>query len=470
MSGESLLLPAQAPSPARAELRATLALALPLAAANLLQMLVYAIDVIFVARLGEQTLAASSLAISVFGLLMWGLSGLTAACAPLIAAELGRRKHAVREVRRSVRMALWLAVVAGLVGMGICALGGPLMLATGQDPAIVARAAPFLMVLSLAMIPMILSNVLRTFVSALGRPVFATAITLLAIFVNAGGNYAFVFGNLGAPQLGLLGSGLSTVLTALVTLAAYAWAIRRDRRLRRYHVFGRWWRPEWRRLREIVGIGTPIGLTILAEAGLFSGAAFLMGRIGSAELAGHTVALQIAALAFQIPFGIGQAATIRVGYHFGAGDRAGVRRAGAVAIWVTVGFMAIPAALMLFAPRFVLSLYVDPAAAANAAMVGFAVQYMGVAAAFQLFDGLQAVAAGSLRGLQDTRVPMVIALAGYWLIGISTSLWLGFRTPLEGVGVWIGLAVGLVVVAGGLLWRWHARDRLGLLSPLKVAS
>ena len=470
MSGESTLLATQAPSPARAELRATLALAAPLALANLLQMLVYAIDVIFVARLGETALAASSLSISLFGLMMWCFSGLTAACSPLIAAELGRRAHAVREVRRSVRMALWLAVLCGLAGMAVCLGGEAFMLATGQDPAIAALAGDFLAVLMFAMIPMILSNVLRTFVSALGRPVFATVITALAIGVNALGNYALVFGNFGAPALGLEGSALSSVLTAIITLAAYVVAIQRDRRLRRYRIFGRWWRPEWSRLRQIMAIGTPIMLTILAEAGLFSGAAFLVGRIGAAELAGHTVALQIAALAFQIPFGIGQAATIRVGYHFGAGDRDGIRRAGTVAIWVTVGFMAIPAALMLFAPRFVLSMYVDPAAAANAAMVGFAVQYMVIAAAFQLFDGLQAVAAGALRGLQDTRVPMVIALSGYWLLGIVTSLWLGFRTPLEGVGVWIGLAVGLVAVAGGMLWRWHWRERLGLLSPLQTSS
>jgi len=470
MSGESTLLATQAPSPARAELRATLALAAPLALANLLQMLVYAIDVIFVARLGETALAASSLSISLFGLMMWCFSGLTAACSPLIAAELGRRAHAVREVRRSVRMALWLAVLCGLAGMAVCLGGEAFMLATGQDPAIAALAGDFLAVLMFAMIPMILSNVLRTFVSALGRPVFATVITALAIGVNALGNYALVFGNFGAPALGLEGSAISSVLTAIITLAAYVVAIQRDRRLRRYRIFGRWWRPEWSRLRQIMAIGTPIMLTILAEAGLFSGAAFLVGRIGAAELAGHTVALQIAALAFQIPFGIGQAATIRVGYHFGAGDRDGIRRAGTVAIWVTVGFMAIPAALMLFAPRFVLSMYVDPAAAANAAMVGFAVQYMVIAAAFQLFDGLQAVAAGALRGLQDTRVPMVIALSGYWLLGIVTSLWLGFRTPLEGVGVWIGLAVGLVAVAGGMLWRWHWRERLGLLSPLQTST
>ena len=453
----------QSPSPWRLELGAMLRLSAPLAAANLLQMMVHTIDVIFVARLGEVPLAASSLSISIFGLLMWCFSGLTGAVAPLIAAELGRRKRAVREVRRSVRMALWLAVLCGLMGMIVSSFGEEIMLASGQDPVVALAAGGFLGILLWAMIPMIIASVLRTFVAALGRPVFATAITALAIFVNALGNYAFVFGNLGAPAMGLEGSALSSVLTSVAMVAAYVVAIAADRRLQRYHIFGRWWRAEWSRLAEILKIGTPIAFTILAEAGLFSGAAFLMGWIGPAELAGHTVALQVAALAFQVPFGIGQAATIRVGYHFGAGDRAGIGRAGWSALALSVGFMVVTASAMLLMPHTILSLYVDPSAAANAAMVGFAVQYMIVAAAFQLFDGVQAVAAGALRGLQDTQVPMAIAIFGYWLPGMGTAMWLGFRTPLEGTGVWIGLAVGLVVVAGLLLWRWRARERLGLL-------
>ncbi len=453
----------QSPSPWRLELGAMLRLSAPLAAANLLQMMVHTIDVIFVARLGEVPLAASSLSISIFGLLMWCFSGLTGAVAPLIAAELGRRKRAVREVRRSVRMALWLAVLCGLMGMIVSSFGEEIMLASGQDPVVALAAGGFLGILLWAMIPMIIASVLRTFVAALGRPVFATAITALAIFVNALGNYAFVFGNLGAPAMGLEGSALSSVLTSVAMVAAYVVAIAADRRLQRYHIFGRWWRAEWSRLAEILKIGTPIAFTILAEAGLFSGAAFLMGWIGPAELAGHTVALQVAALAFQVPFGIGQAATIRVGYHFGAGDRAGIGRAGWSALALSVGFMVVTASAMLLMPHTILSLYVDPSAAANSAMVGFAVQYMIVAAAFQLFDGAQAVAAGALRGLQDTQVPMAIAIFGYWLPGMGTAMWLGFRTPLEGTGVWIGLAVGLVVVAGLLLWRGRARERLGLL-------
>ena len=449
--------------PLRDEIGATLRLAAPLAAANLMQMLVYAIDVIFVARLGQEALAAASLSIALFGLVAWSLSGLTGAVAPLVAAELGRNVHAVREVRRTVRMALWLALIGAAGGMAICALGQPLMLLTGQSPAVAARAGWFLAVLMFALPPMIASNVLRTFVSALGRPYFATAITAAAIGVNALGNWVFVFGHLGAPALGLQGSAISSVITSVITFLAYVLAIRADRRLRRYHLFGRFWRTEWSRFRELVRIGLPIAATILAEAGLFSAAAFLMGRIGEAQLAGHTIALQIAALAFQVPFGIGQAATIRVGYHYGAGNRAGVARAGWVAIVTGGAFMAITASLMLLAPHLFLSIYVDVSAPANAAMVGFAVQYMVVAAAFQLFDGIQAVAAGALRGLQDTRVPMLIAIFAYWVPGAAASIGLGLHTPLAGLGVWLGLLIALAVVAAMLLWRWSHRERLRLV-------
>ena len=453
----------ESPSTWRGETAATLCLAAPLAAANLLQMLVYAIDVIFVARLGERLLAASSLSIALFGLLMWCFSGLTGMVAALIAAELGRRRHAVREVRRSARMALWLALLCGLAGMTVCWFGREIMLLTGQDPQIAEMAGGFLRVIMWAMIPMIFANVLRSVVSALGRPLFATAITALAIGVAALANYAFVFGNLGAPALGLEGSALASVVTALFMLVAYVVAIRSDRRLRRYRLFGNWWRTEWSRFRELVRTGLPVAATILAEAGLFSGAAFLMGLISASQLAGHTIALQVAALAFQIPFGIGQAATIRVGYHYGARDLPAIGRAGWVAVALGAGFMALTASIMLFLPELVLGIYVDTRAAANAAMMGFAMQFMVVAAAFQLFDGLQAVASGALRGLRDTRVPMLFALFGYWVPGLGTAVLLGFFTPLEGLGVWIGLAVGLVVVALLMLWRWQGRARLGLL-------
>ena len=449
----------------RGEFAATLRLSWPLAAANLLQMLTYAVDVIFIARLGEAQLAASALAVALFGLILWAMSGLTGAVAPVIAADLGARAPALRPVRRGIRMALWLALMSGILGMGLCLLLGPLMRATGQDAQIVGLANEYNTVIVWSLVPMLFNNVLRSFVSALDRPILATLITAAGIGVNALANYAFIFGHLGAPELGLKGAGVATIITALATLAAYIAAIRLDPRLHRYRIFGRWWAPDWERFRQIVRIGTPIALTITAEAGIFGAAAFLMGNIGTAQLAAHTVALQIAALAFQVPFGVGQAATIRVGYFYGARDPEGMKRAGWAAIAIGTGFMGVTALAMIIAPRYLLAIYVDPWDPANAVLIGYALTYIVIAAAFQLFDGMQAVAAGALRGLQDTRVPMWIAAFAYWVPGIGTSVVLGFLTPLEGVGVWIGLATGLTVAAALLIWRWTARDRLGLTAP-----
>ena len=445
------------------ELRATLALAGPLALANLLQMLTYAIDVIFIARLGDEPLAASALAVSLFGLVLWAMTSLIGAVAPLIAEAIGAGGPTVRPVRRSVRMGLWLAVITGVIGMGICLLLGPIMEVTGQQPQIIVLAREYNFIIIFSLIPMLLAGVLRNFVSALGRPIFATAITGVGIFVNAFANYALIFGNFGAPELGLKGAAFATIITSLVILGCYILAIRLDPQLHRYRVFGRFWAPDWDRFFQILRIGIPISLTVTAEAGIFGAAAFLMGRFGAAELAGHTVALQLAALAFQVPFGVGQAVTIRVGYFYGARDPVGVMRAGWVALAISALFMSFTASAMVIAPYALLSIYVDPYAAKNAALVGFALQYLVMAAAFQLVDGVQAVAAGALRGLQDTRVPMWIAIFSYWVPGIGLSIGLGFFTPLAGVGVWIGLATGLAFAAVLLLWRWMARERLNLV-------
>jgi len=452
------------------EIRATLTLATPLALANLLQMLTYAIDVIFIARLGEEPLAASALAVSLFGLVLWAMTALTGAVAPLIAEAIGTGKPSLRPVRRSVRMALWLAVFSGVFGMGICLLLDPIMRASGQQSEIIGLANEYNVVIIFSMVPMLLSAVLRNFVSALGRPIFATAITGVGIGVNALANYAFIFGNFGAPELGLTGAAVATIITSLVTLAAYVFAIRFDARLHRYHVFGKLWSPDWPRFWQIIRIGTPIALTVSAEAGIFGAAAFMMGRFGAAELAGHTVALQLAALAFQVPFGVGQAVTIRVGYFYGARDPTGIQRAGWVAIAIGTGFMGLTALAMVFAPLTLLSIYVDPYAAKNAALVAFALQYLALAAAFQLVDGVQAVAAGALRGLQDTRMPMWIAIFSYWVPGIGLAIGLGFFTPLEGIGVWIGLATGLAFAAVLLTWRWMRREGLGLTQRATAAD
>ncbi|WP_340588646.1 MATE family efflux transporter [Erythrobacter alti] len=458
---------AHPPTPGwKAETRETFRIAGPLALANLLQMLTYAIDVMFIARLGADELAASALAVALFGLVVWSLQSLTGAVAPIMSAELGARGPALRPVRRAMRMALWLSLIVSAFGMALCALAGPLMRATGQEQHITALAVSYMEVLLWSTLPMVIAGVLRNYVSTLGRPVFATFITALGIGVNVVANYAFIFGNLGAPEMGLPGAAVATVITSLAIVGMYAIAIRLDPRLHRYHIMGFFWRPDWARFADLVRIGTPIAVTVVAEAGVFGAAAFLMGRVGGLELAAHTLALNLAAFAFQVPFGVGQAATIRVGYFFGARDPVGMARAGWTSVWMGTGFMVFTACAMLVMPGILLSAYVDPADPANAELVSVAVGFLAIAAAFQLSDGVQAVAAGALRGLQDTRIPMWIAIFSYWVPGFGLAAGLGLFTPLAGTGVWIGLATGLTFAAMLLLSRWHRREKLGLTTRM----
>lgn len=453
--------PAATPAtPWRDEFRATLALAGPLVGANLLQMAIYAVDVMFVARLGTVEFAAATLGVFLVSIVHWSLIGLVTACAPIIAAELGRKRHAVREVRRSFRMAIWLSVLASLPFMLALAFGETILLFAGQDATVAARAGDFLDIILLVLIPSIIANAMRAVAAALGRQNWALGITAASLGINILGNWLLVFGNAGFPALGLEGSALASVFTSLFMLFAWVAVFALDPKLRRYRLFGRWWRSEWTRFFEIVRLGIPIALAWTMEGALFGGAALLMGLIGVAEVAGHAVALNIAAIAFQVPLGVAQAATIRVGLAYGARDSAAITRAGWTAIATGTGFMAATAITIWIAPTLLIAAYIDTAAPENARVVALARDYLVIAAMFQLLDGCQAVAAGALRGLQDTRVPMLIAGFGYWVAGFCTAILLGFWTPLAGQGIWVGLAAGLAVVSALLLHRWYRRDRI----------
>ncbi len=452
-----------APLNGRAELRALAKLAAPLVCANLLQMAVYASDVVFIARLGTEALAAASLGVYLYAVILFALIGLTGAASPVIAAELGRKRHAVREVRRSFRMALWLAVLACLPFLVLLSQGSAILQAIGQDARASREAGAFLTILLWALIPSTIAGVLRITIATLGRPGWAMLVTALALVVNLIGNWLLVFGNAGFPALGIRGSAFASVFTSVVMMLVYAAILTADPRLKRYRLFGNWWRLEPSRMRELICIGVPIALTMTFEGAVFSAATFLMGLIGVTEVAAHAIALQIAAITFQIPFGIAQAATIRVGIAFGARDRDWIARAGRVALILGIGIMALASIALWAAPALFVSLYLDLSAPDNARTGALAISYLAIAAAFQLFDGGQAVAAGVLRGLQDTRVPMIIAGLGYWVAGFGTAILFGFVLGWEGVGIWVGLATGLAVVAVLLLYRWVRRTEIGLI-------
>jgi multidrug resistance protein, MATE family len=447
-----------------AELRATLALGWPLILTNLAQNALMTSDVILMGWLGSDALAAGALGTNLyFAFLIFGI-GLMSATSPLIAEELGRRSHSVREVRRTVRQGFWAAITVAVPIWIVSWNGEWILLAMGQEPLLAQQAGDYMRALQWSLLPFLLYLVLRSFLAALERPGWPLVIGLLAVPVNFVAAYALMLGKFGLPALGLIGAGLGTVISSTFMFVGLAVVIGFDRRLRRYHVFGRFWRADWPRYRTLWRLGVPIGLTLAFEVTIFNAAALLMGRIGANELAAHAIALQIASFCFMVPLGLGQAVTVRVGRAYGAQDAPGVTRAGWTAFVLGMAFMVFTASLMLFSPYLLLRAFLDLSDPKNIPVIGFAVSFLVMAAIFQVADGAQAVGSGMLRGLQDTRVPMIYAALGYWGVGLPLGAALAFGTELRGIGIWIGLATGLAVVASLMLWRWVRRDRLGLVT------
>jgi MATE family multidrug resistance protein len=246
-------------------------------------------------------------------------------------------------------------------------------------------------------------------------------------------------------------------------LAALLAFVSLDRRMRRFRLLGRLWRADWPRFMQVWRLGLPIAATLLFEVGVFSGAVYVMGLIGTAELAAHQIAIQCAATTFMVPLGVAQAVTLRVGLAAGAGDRDGVRRAGWTGFALGVGFMAAMAAAISLARWPLVGAFLDLARPENLRAAALAAEFLLVAGLFQLFDGAQVVALGALRGLKDTRAPMLVAGLGYWGIAFPVGVALAFGLGLGGVGIWLGLALGLAAVAALLTRRFARRERLGLV-------
>lgn len=444
----------------RSEIKATVALAWPMVLTNLGQTAMTATDVMMMGRLGSGTLAAGALGTNLyFMVFIFGL-GLMLATSPMMATELGRRRHSVRDIRRTVRQGLWQAVLVAIPIWVFLWHGEAILLALGQEPALARQAGIYLHWLQWALLPFYGYIVLRSFISALERPGWALVIVFIAVACNVVFNWAFMFGNLGMPAMGIAGSGLATSLSSLLMFVGMAAVVMRHRTFRRYHLFGRFWRADWPRFMGLLRLGLPIAAILVFEVTIFNAAALLMGLIGADSLAAHAIALQVASITFMVPLGLNQAATVRVGLAYGAGDSGGVSRAGWTAYAIGVSFMALMALTMVLVPHLLIGAFIDIGDPANARVVALAATFLVFAGLFQIFDGAQAVGAGMLRGLHDTKVPMIYAAIGYWGIGLPLGALLAFRFGFAGVGIWIGLSVGLAVVAALLLARWLRRDRL----------
>lgn len=455
-------------TPWRNEARATFALAWPLVLTNLAQIGISTTDIVMMGWLGPAELAAGTLGANLFlAFFIFGM-GLGQGVSPLMAQALGAKRHNVRDVRRSVRQGGW-AMVAVVVP---CWLGlwqaEAIFALLGQDETLGAMAGAYVRAAQWGLLPVLLFMVLRSFISALERPQAALWVTVAAIAFNGFSNWLLMFGNWGFPALGLVGAGWSSTLASLFLCLALLAFVLWDRRLRRYHLLGRLWRPDWERFREIWRVGTPIGLALTFEIAVFNSAVFLVGLIDMPSLAAHGIAIQIASISIMVPIGLSQAATVRVGLAMGRlaagkGERAQVAQAGwtalAMGMVVTLG----AAALMILMPETLIGLFLQNPDEASARVMELGIVFLTIAGLFQVSDGAQTIAAGVLRGLKDTRLPMIFAGTGYWLIGLPFGAALAFPGGFGGAGIWIGLATGLTLVAALMLSRWLRRERLGLV-------
>ncbi|MDP1866027.1 MATE family efflux transporter [Bradyrhizobium sp.] len=435
------------------ELTETLKLAVPIALTQLGQIAMMTTDLALVGRLGDGAVAAAALASSVFFMSFTFGMGLVSAVAPLAAQAFGARNP--RMVRRSLRVGLLAALMISLPMILPPLYGEQILLALGQAPATARLAQEYLLGLAWGIAPALWFLAIRGFMGAVNRPEPGLWITLVAIPANAVLVYLLIHGEWGLPRLELFGAGLATTIINFGMFLAALWFAHSRRPFRKYHVLGRIWRIDWMLMRQLIVIGAPISISFLLEYGLFSAAALLMGMISTTALAAHQIALQVTAILFMVPFGIGIAATVRVGHAVGRNDAAAVRRAGFVATLLGMALVSALTLAVILARFEIARFFFGEAVESGGLVIELTATLLMVGATFFVADGIQTVAAGALRGMNDTRIPLLFAAISYWLIGFTAAYGLAFWAGWGAIGVWIGLSCGTAVYAILLVLRFR---------------
>ncbi|MGB7242429.1 MAG: MATE family efflux transporter [Sulfitobacter sp.] len=444
-----------------AHVKAIMALGLPLIGGHLAQMAIGITDTVMLGWHGVESLAAVTLGSTFFFVLFIFGSGFAWAVMPMVATFAASDDEV--GLRRATRMGLWLSLAFGLLALPLLVWSRPILGAIGQGDDLSQLAAQYLAIAGFGIVPALLVMVLKSYLAALERTQFVLWITLFAALTNALANYALIFGNWGAPELGIQGAAIASVSTQLISLlgvVAYVLIA-----LPQHQIFVRLWRADGQMMLRVFQLGWPIGLTGLSEVGLFAASAVMMGWLGTVPLAAHGIAVQLASITFMVHLGISNVATIRAGTAYGRHDldhmAAGAKVATALSI--IAAFLTIVVFVLWPEPLIWLFMQKDEPAQAEILRIGTGL--LAMAAMFQLVDGMQVIALGVLRGIQDTKVPMVIAAISYWVIGVPASYGFGFFFGMEGIGVWLGLVVGLAfasVLLNFRFWRVSLRNLRGL--------
>lgn len=433
-------------------MRAILILGLPLIGSHLAQFAIHLVDTLMLGRYDLTALAASGLAGAFFFVIFIFGSGFAFAVMPMVAQASERGD--VARLRRVTRMGLWLSTLYATLAMPAMIWSSDILQAMGQSAELSSLAESYLRIAGWGLFPALLVMVMKSYLAAMERTQVVLWITLIAVGVNAGLNWLLIFGNWGFPELGLRGAAWASLITQVASFGALAVYPAFVEGLRNHALFQRIWRPDLGAFGEVFRLGAPIGLTGLAETGMFSASAMIIGLIGKMPLAAHTISLQIVSAAFMIHMGLSQAVTVRAGRAIGRDDWAGLRHGAFIGTAMSLAVVAITMVVFLSVPGFLIGLFISPGDPQAGDILAIGASLLAVAAVFQLVDAGQVMALGVLRGMQDTSVPMILAAISYWVLGIPASYLLGVTFEFGAAGVWWGLVIGLLCACVLLWWRF----------------
>jgi multidrug resistance protein, MATE family len=432
----------------RGELRALLQLAIPVALSEIGWMTMTVVDVVMVGKLGPSAIGAVGLgnaiyyAPSIFGI------GLLLGLDTLVSRSWGAKDF--DDCHRSLAQAMYIVLAFAPLLMMFMVLARSLFMGRGVDTTVSTLADEYVGVLNWGTLPLLVYGGFRRYLQGVGRVRPVTFALISANLVNLAGNWIFIYGKFGAPAMGVRGSAYSTVVSRIYmagVLVFFAW---QHERRRGHSLFAHWPGPDWTRIRGLLSLGVPAAFQVILEVAAFGTATIMAAHLLPVALATHEIALSCAAYTFMVPLGISAAGAVAVGHAIGARNIGRARRAGWMALTLGVGFMVLAALLFLLLPRPILEIYSrDP----QVLLLG--THILMIVAAFQIFDGAQTVATGALRGLGETRFPLLMNFTGYWLIGLPLGWWLCFHMGWGLRGLWMGLTLALILIASLLVRRWQ---------------
>lgn len=438
------------------EIKKTIVLSLPIVVGQLGQMLMSVVDNIMVGKLGAQSLAAASLANSMFLLVMVVGFGVSMAVTPLTAMAFGAGKD--KECGVVLRQGLIVNLLSGILLCGVTFAFSECIPFLNQPDEIVGPAAVYMNVLGISMLPLMLFQSYRQFAEGVSFLAPVMVITLLANIVNILANWIFIFGNLGVTPLGLTGAGIATTSSRLFMAIVLMIVIRKSSRMKRFDPSLNYRKIDFSMIRRLLAIGIPAGFQYFFEVSAFTAASIMIGWMGTVELAAHQIALNLASISFMVAMGISSAATIRVSSAVGRKNVQGTRIAGFAAALLCAAFMASAGLIFILFRSFLPTLYIS-----DKAVIDISASLLVIVAFFQVSDGTQAVGLGILRGITDMKIPTLITLVAYWLMGLPSGYLLAFKFNMGIYGVWYGLLISLTASGLFMMIRFNSKSQKAVI-------